>query len=103
MTGETIGESVATRPESTKQSTKAEEPVTPSPAGVVQSRWQLTSIRQAVPWLQNYSLSGVWYLLRRYGLKLRTASVQQYSPDPEYRSKVEQMLTCLRQTAQAPA
>ncbi|MFN8441632.1 MAG: IS630 family transposase [Caldilineaceae bacterium] len=90
-------------PESTKQSTKAEEPVTPSPAGVVQSRWQLTSIRQAVPWLQNYSLSGVWYLLRRYGLKLRTASVQQYSPDPEYRSKVEQMLTCLRQTAQAPA
>lgn len=41
-------------------------------------------------------------MLRRYRLKVRTASVQQYSPDPEYTSKVAQLLTYLRQTAQAP-
>jgi len=35
-------------------------------------------------WLHTYTLSGVWRVLQRYRLKLRTASVQQYSPDPQY-------------------
>jgi hypothetical protein len=90
-------------PESTQRSVTEEETAKPGQADAPQNRWQLTSIRQAVPWLQSYTLSGVWYLLRRYGLKLRTASVQPYSPAPEYTSKVDHLLSALRQTAQAPA
>lgn len=89
-------------PESPKPEAKVEESTPAGQVAVEQSRWQLSSIRQAVPWLASYSLSGIWYMLRRYGLKVRTASVQQYSPDPEYTSKAEQLLTYLRQTAQNP-
>lgn len=66
------------------------------------SQWRLESIRAAVLGLQDYSLSGVWRVLQRYRLKLRTASVQQYSPDPQYESKRAHLLACLRQTAQDP-
>ena len=74
----------------------------PTMAAVAPSRWRLRTIRDTVPWLQSYSLSGVWYLLRRYRLRLRTASVQQYSPDPDYLAKVDHLLACLRQTAATP-
>jgi transposase len=37
--------------------------------------------------LRGYSLSGVWRLLDRLGLKLRSARVQQFSPDPDYQAK----------------
>ena len=52
------------------------------------SRWKLNTIRVTIDWLRDYSLSGVWYVLARCGLKLRLAQVQQHSPDPEYRKKV---------------
>lgn len=74
----------------------------PHEAGIPRGRWSLASIRAAVPRLQDYSLSGVWRLLRRYRLKLRTASVQQYSPDPEYEPKLEHLLSCLREASQQP-
>lgn len=66
------------------------------------SRWKLETIREAVAWLQSYSLSGVWRVLQRYRLKLRTASVQQYSPDPDYEQKLAQLLACLQDTARHP-
>lgn len=86
-------------------SNQAQEPAEPAAQALpvrVQSRWQLHTIREAIPALQSYSLSGVWRLLRRYGLKLRSSRVQQYSPDPAYAEKVEHVLACLRQTAQTP-
>lgn len=61
----------------------------------VQSRWQLHTIREAIGAWQSYSLSGVWRLLRRYGLRLRSNRVQQYSLDPAYTEKVEHGLACL--------
>lgn len=73
-----------------------------APPAIEQSRWQLRSLREAIAGLQHYSLSGVWRLLRRYGLKLRSSRIQQYSPDPDYAEKVEHVLACLRQTALAP-
>ena len=71
-------------------------------AAVPVSQWRLENIRAAVARLQDYTLSGVWRVLRRYGLKLRTASVQQYSPDPDYEPKLAHLLACLSQTAQDP-
>jgi hypothetical protein len=76
---------------------KAQPPEAEPPAN-----WRLKSIRRAVLWLKDYSLSGVWRLLQRYQLNLRTAQVQQYSPDPDYDQKEAHLLACLRKTAQNP-
>jgi hypothetical protein len=65
------------------------------PDGPAPSRWTLPTIRATFDWLAEYTLSGVWRLLERYGLRLRSARVQQYSPDPEYTAKVAHLEMCL--------
>jgi transposase len=44
----------------------------------------------------------VWRLLERVGLGLRTARVQQFSPDPEYAPKLARLRRCLRAVAADP-
>jgi hypothetical protein len=70
---------------------KAGEPeaVTPAAAsdGPAPGRWTLEGIRTTFAWLKGYTRSGVWRLLRRCDLRLRSAAVQQFSPDPEYAAK----------------
>lgn len=80
-------------PESVTGEVTAPSPVVPP------SRWQLATIGQAVPWLRQYTVSGVWRLLRRYKLKLRSAQIQHYSPDPDYTVKEVHLLDCLHQAA----
>lgn len=65
-------------------------------------RWSLRTIRASIPWLRNYSLSGVWRLLRACKLRWRAAQVHYYSPDPEYRPKLAHLLACLREAAAKP-
>src|SRR5947209_6723601 len=48
------------------------------------------------------TLSGVWRLLGRCGLRLRSARVQQYSPDPEYAAKVAHLEMCLWEARRYP-
>jgi transposase len=52
------------------------------------THWTLQSIRSTFDWLKDYTLSGVWRFLDRMGLKLRSARVQQFSPDPDYQTKL---------------
>src|SRR5947209_10801334 len=66
------------------------------------SRWTLDLIRSTFDWLTDYSLSGVWRLLHRYDLKLRSARVQQYSPDPAYADKLANLEMCLWETRRYP-
>jgi transposase len=66
------------------------------------SRWALSTIRATIDWLQDYTLSGVWYVLARCGLKLRSAQVQQHSPDPDYKKKVFRLKKSLRDAARHP-
>jgi hypothetical protein len=79
---------------------EARQEMAVTPTTPVPSRWTLRTIRATFCWLQDYSLSGVWRLLRRCKLKLRSAQVQQYSPDPEYAVKEAELLRCLHTTAQ---
>lgn len=72
-------------------------PTSPTP-----SRWTLRTIRATFTELGAYTLSGVWRVLRRADLKLRSARVQQYSPDPDYLTKEAHLLACLREAAAAP-
>jgi transposase len=67
------------------------------------SRWTLRTIRISVPVLAEYSLSGVWRVLQRWRIRLRTARLQAYSPDPDYVSKVAHLERCLRLAARAPS
>ncbi len=60
----------------------------PTPQGPPPSRWTLQTIRATFDWLQGYTLSGVWRMLDHFGLRLRSPRVQQFSPDPEYASKL---------------
>lgn len=62
----------------------------------------MNTIRATLDCLRDYSLSGVWYVLQRCGLKLRSAQVQQHSPDPDYRKKVFRLKRRLRAAAREP-
>ncbi len=66
-------------------------------------RWTLQTIRNSIPWLHGYTVSGVWRVLQRCKLKLRSARLRLYSPDPDYASKESEVLCCLHAAAQAPA
>jgi hypothetical protein len=73
-----------------------------APHGPSPSRWTLATIHAAFDWLADYTLSGVWRLLDRCGLRLRSARVQQYSPDPHYASKVADLEMALWEARRYP-
>lgn len=85
-----------------RQGPERTSPAATGPSGVPASCWQLATIGPALPWLRKYTVSGVWRLLRRCGLKLRSAQVQQYSPDPDYAVKEAHLFACLQQSAAQP-
>jgi hypothetical protein len=60
----------------------------PQLCGLHRSRWWLAGLRQAVPWLQTYSLPGVWQLLRRFGIRYKRGRRYVHSPDLAYADKV---------------
>lgn len=67
------------------------------------SRWTLRSIQATFPWLNCYTLSGIWRHLHYCGVRLRQGRLPLYSPDPDYPLKEARVLTCLQEAAQAPA
>jgi hypothetical protein len=71
-------------------------------AGAPLNRWTLEPIRTHFAGLADYSLRGIWRLLHRHDLKLRSARVQQYSPDPDYASKVADLEMCLWEARRYP-
>jgi hypothetical protein len=81
---------------------EAQHAVAPTATGPPPSRWSLKAVRATFPWLQGASLSGVWRLLQRCDLRLRSARGQQFSPDPDYAAKEAHLLTCLRAAASHP-
>ena len=74
----------------------------PPPPAPAATHWTLESIRSTFDWLRGYTLSGVWRYLDRLGLKLRSARVQQFSPDPDYRAKVIDLEMALGEARRYP-
>ena len=72
------------------------------PDGAVAVRWTLDTIRTTFDWLKDYSRSGVWRLLQRSGLRLRSAAVQQFSPDPDYAAKRAELEMALWEARRYP-
>lgn len=81
---------------------EARQAVAPTQTGPPPSRWSLKAVRASFPWLTDFSLSGVWRLLQRCDLRLRTARVRHFSPDLDYEPKELHLLACLREAARAP-
>jgi transposase len=81
---------------------EARQEVAPTVDGPPPSRWTLRGIRATFDWLKDYTMSGVWRVLQRCNLRLRSARVCQYSPDPEYQAKETRLLACLRAAARRP-
>lgn len=67
------------------------------------ARWQLRTIRVSLPELTGYSLSGVWSICRRAGVRLRMARIRQQSPDPAYGEKRDRLVAVLGEMAADPA
>src|SRR6266516_4226146 len=70
---------------------QARQELAPTADGPPPSRWTLRGVRATFPWLKDYTLSGVWRLLRRHDLLIRSARVRQHSPDPEYLAKLDHL------------
>ncbi len=52
--------------------------------------------------LSRYSLSGVWRLLRAWGLRYKRGRSYVHSPDPEYDNKCQRITVALEEAAAAP-
>lgn len=61
----------------------------PRQYGVPRSRWRLTDVRAACPWLQLSSDSGLSQLLWRLGIHYKRARDHVHSPDPCYQAKLD--------------
>jgi len=68
----------------------------------VPSRWTLRTIRATIDPFRDMTLSGVWRALGRCRAGLRSGLVQQYSPDPEYISKRDNLYKLMGDAAAAP-
>jgi len=76
--------------------------VTGRTEGPPPSRWTLAGIRATFDRFTDYTLSGVWRYLQRHGLRLRSARVQQFSPDPDYTAKVADLEMALWEARRYP-
>jgi DDE superfamily endonuclease len=65
-------------------------------------RWTVRTLRVSVDWLSEYTVSGVWRMLQTCGLTLRASGARLFSPDPDYRLKVQRLHRCLRDAARHP-
>lgn len=60
----------------------------PQLSGLSRSRWWLDGLAQVVVWLKGRTLSGIWQMLHRLGLKYKRGREYIHSPDPDYDLKM---------------
>ncbi len=65
-------------------------------------RYSLLVVRASFEWLHDYTLSGVWRVLRRLDVAWKQGYIEQWSPDPEYCAKVEHIEQCLQEVVADP-
>jgi len=66
------------------------------------SRWTLQGIGGTFDWLNNYTVSGVWRVLQRCTLRLRSTRLRRYRLDPDDDTKVAHLERCLQDAALHP-
>ena len=77
-------------------------PPTSTPEEAQGHCWTLKRIQAEFAFLADYTLSGIWHLLQRQKIRLRQGRPQQYSPDPKYKAKEQQLLARLTEVGRRP-
>jgi len=68
----------------------------PEQFGHAQSRWTLAAIRESIRWMNGLTISGVYRILKRLGIRYKRGRLYVHSPDPAYESKRSRIaLKCL--------
>jgi transposase len=93
----TLLEQLCHAPEPAPRAESSSVAAMPPPA-----RWSLLVVRQHFDWLADYSVSGVWRVLRRLEIEWKHGYAQLWSPDPDYTTKVTSIEQCLQQAALDP-
>ena len=65
-------------------------------------RYSLIVVQQTFAWLRDYSVSGVWRVLQRLDVTWKHGYVEQWSPDPDYATKVQHIEDCLHEAVTDP-
>src|SRR5713101_4725812 len=92
-----LGERMCHPPEAADQAHACRAAAMPPP-----SRWSLIVVRQQFECLHDYTLSGVWRVLRRLEIEWKHGYLRPWSPDPDYVTKVEHIEECLKQAVLDP-
>lgn len=74
----------------------------PQNYGVFLSRWTLAAIQQVCEWVQRYSLSGLWRILRALRIHYKRGQPHVHSPDPHYVQKRDQAQACVEAARSRP-
>lgn len=70
--------------------------------GFPSTRWTLHRLLLALDWLPPRTVSGLWRLLHRHRIRLRSGRPRLFSPDPEYAVREAALLAALREVAADP-
>lgn len=72
----------------------------PQEKEVERTRWRLKDLSEVIEWLKGVSEAGVAQILRRLGFSRKQAVAFIRSPDPEYQTKWQTLLTIREQIAE---
>jgi len=70
--------------------------------GIFRTRWRLRDMCRALKWLEKYSESGIYRVLKRLGFSRKQALAFIRSPDPEYRYKWDAILRAFAKALSHP-
>ena len=70
--------------------------------GEERSRWTLAGLRAHDPDVADYSVAGLWRLLRRLAIHWKRGRDHLHSPDPDYDAKLASLAVCRAEVAAAP-
>jgi transposase len=74
----------------------------PENFGLARSRWWLAGIGQAVPWLKEVSVPGIWQVLDRFDLAYKRGRRYVHSPDPDYQAKSARLRCAWQEVEEDP-
>ena len=74
----------------------------PTNFGLKLSRWTLGAIKDACSWLEGYTLSGIWHILKWMGIHYKRGQEHLHSPDLDYVAKRDRIRECLERAREKP-
>jgi hypothetical protein len=74
----------------------------PNEVGLSHTRWRLKDIGQAISWLKEYSIPGIYLVFKHLGFSLKQSIGHIHSPDPEYATKWEMIQRALQAASEHP-